>query len=184
MSGLNLKPTMWQKFKIRLKLFWTKLLSKFSWKSKIVSQLTDQSEETPLLPPQFKPPVTPAVDTPSKKLLIPTPSFVDNLENCSVRTLTETLIESPTFDFGGSYLGSEERRQQKLAVAPSSSWVHKVLGTSMASTTSSASDLTSASTLEIPELPADDIDDIDKYYQTNLARYESSEDIYLYSYRP
>ena len=165
------KTSLWHKVKNGLKRFWSKLLRR-----KIKTKKTMENENKSLLstPPPHHPSilVTPAIDTPTKKIIRPTPSFVDNLEHGSVLTLlTETLTESP-LNLDGSYLERFRSPQRKVTVAPSSSWVQCVLGSSI-----SSSDLVT-STLEIQELAFDDVDT-----SPSLTRGESTEDLYLYCYR-
>ena len=165
------KTSLWHKVKNGLKRFWSKLLRR-----KIKTKKTMENENEGLIstPPPHYPSilVTPAIDTPTKKIIRPTPSFVDNLEHGSVLTLlTETLTESP-LNLDGSYLERFRSPQRKVTVAPSSSWVQGVLGSSV-----SSSDLVT-STLEVQELASDDLDT-----SPSLTRGESTEDLYLYCYR-
>ena len=80
---------------------------------------------------QIKPQATLALDTPSKRILMPSSSFIDNLDNLSIQTMSETLTPGSPFDFHGSYLGSIKKQpQQRVLVAPSSSWVRGVMSCS------------------------------------------------------
>ena len=165
------KPSWWQRFKSGMKRFWSRL---FRWKLRRTKPLVDETEELLISPPRPNKLVTLAIDTPTpKKIVRPTPSFADNLSICSIETLTETLTESPeqsSFLQRFTSLRSSQRR-----VAPSSSWVDDVLGSSVSSRLSQTSDH-QTSTLEIPELASDDLN-------TSLTRGHSSEDLYLYCYR-
>ena len=165
------KTSLWHKVKNGLKRFWTKLLRKKIKTKKPMEKENESLISTP--PPHHRSTlVTPAIDTPTKKIIRPTPSFVDNLENGSVLTLlTETLTEPP-LNLDGSYLERFRSPQRKVAVAPSSSWVQCVLGSSV-----SSSDMVT-STLEIQEMTSDDLDT-----SPSLTRGESTEDLYLYCYR-
>ena len=140
----RVKPSVWQKIRTGLKRMWLKLFSKCP-KPKPINQIEE--------PFQIKPQVTMAVDTPSKRILMPSSSFIDNLDNLSflMMTMSETLtpgsLAAPLmseslaaslmcspgspFDFHGSYLGSIKKQpQQRVLVAPSSSWVRGVMSSS------------------------------------------------------
>ena len=161
------KPSWWQKVKSDLKRLWSKL---FYWKVKKTKPFFDETEREALLisPPRPSKVVTLAIDTPTpKKVVRPTPSFADNLSISSIETLTESPEPSSFLQRFTSLRNSQRR------VAPSTSWVEDVLGSSVISSSSLTSDL---STLEIPDLASDDLD-------TSLTRGQSSEDLYLYCYR-
>ena len=163
-------PSLWHKIKRGMKKLWSKL---FHRTIETPKPLNIKEEESLISTPPSHPSllVTPAIDTPSKKIVRPTPSFVDRLENGSVLTLfPETLTESH-HDQDGSYLERFRSPHPKVAVAPASSWVQDVLGSSVTSGLVT-------STLEIPELASDDLDT-----SHSLSRGESSEDLYLYCHR-
>ena len=143
----RVKPSFWQKLRTGMKRMWLKLFSKYP-KRKIITQTMDQIEKD-VKDTQLKPRVTLAQDTPSKRILMPSSSFIDNLDNLSVETMSETLTPGSPFDFHGSYLGSVKKQpQQRIAVAPSSSWVRGVLSSSSGSL--SAPLMTSSSSLAVP----------------------------------
>ena len=167
------KLSLWQKIRTGLKKLWSKFLRR-----KIqAKQLQNDTEKLVSTPPSSSPHqrllATPAMDTPSKKIVRPTPSFVDKLENGSVLTLTETLTETPHLD--GSYLERLQSPPRKVTVAPSSSWVQDVLGSSA----TSSSSVLMTSSLEIPHLASDDLETT----LTLADKWDSSEDLYLYCYR-
>ena len=158
------KPTVWQKIRTGMKRMWLKLFSKCP-KHKRINQTMDHSIEPDVNVFQIKSKApTMALDTPSKKILMPSPSFIDNLENSSVLTMTmsetmsETLTPGSPFDFHGSYLGSVKRiqPQQRVTVAPSSSWVRGVLSSSSTSLAAPLMTSTSASGIAIPFFGSDD----------------------------
>ena len=166
------KPSLWHKVKNGLKRFWSKLLRR---KNRTKKPMEKENEGLISTPPLHHPSslVTPAMDTPTKKIIRPTPSFVDNFEHGSVLTLlTETLTESPP-NLDGSYLEGFRSPQPKVTVAPSSSWVQGVLGSSVISSSGLVT-----STLEIEDLASDGLDT-----SPGLTRGESTEDLYLYCYR-
>lgn len=162
------KPSLWHKIKRGMKKFWSKLFRRKVETPKPLKKEEESLISTPPSHPSLL--VTPAIDTPSKKIVQPTPSFVAKLQNGSVLTLLpETPTDSPHY-LDGSYLERFRSPQPKVAVAPSSSWVKDVLGSSVTSGLVS-------STLAMPELDSDDLDT-----SLSLSRGESSEDLYLYCY--
>lgn len=158
------KPTVWQKIRTGMKRIWLKLVSKCPVKHKQIHQIKYQPDHDANVYQIKSKAATMAMDTPSKKILMPSPSFIDNLENSSVLTLTmsdtlTTLTPGSPFDFHGSYLGSvkaKQHQQQRVTVAPSSSWVRGVLSSSSASLAAPLMTSTSASGIAIPFFGSDD----------------------------
>lgn len=157
------KPTVWQKIRTGMKRIWLKLVSKCQVKHKQLHQIKYQPDHDANVYQIKSKAATLAMDTPSKKILMPSPSFIDNLENSSVLTVTmsetlTTLTPGSPFDFHGSYLGSvrAKQQQQRVTVAPSSSWVRGVLSSSSASLAAPLMTSTSASGIAIPFFGSDD----------------------------
>ena len=123
------KPSVWQKLKTGLKRMWSKLFSRSS-KQYVMNQTTEDVSTY-----QIKPL---AVDTPSKKILMPSPSFIDDLDESSELEVTETP-------------------DHRVAVAPSSSWVRGVL---RSSTTSLAAPLMTSTSSSIAILEFGSFDDL------------------------